>query len=189
MDGSFLNAAHLHIAINHLPVIGFMAALVLAICAMFIKDRMLHMTAWMFTVGCAATAVVSYLTGEPAEEMIAGTPGVSDAFMSAHMRWGQWTYWATIGVGAISLLGWFIVKRKADADRKWMAFLIVMLLAANVLGAITASLGGDIRHTEIHGDKSEQMLKGFALQPEEREMLESEPKWSPPDSEDAEAHE
>jgi hypothetical protein len=179
-----LNAAHFHIAINHLPVVGFMAALVLAICALFIKDRMLHLTAWMFTVGCAVTVVISFLTGEPAEAMIEGTPGLSDAYLSAHMRWGQWTYWAGIGVGLIALVGWFIAKRKFEADRKAMVLLIVMLLAANFLGAMTASLGGDIKHPEIHGDKAEEMVTRLGLKPEEREMLDAEPKWMPAQSEE-----
>jgi uncharacterized membrane protein len=171
------NAAHLHIAINHLPVVGFMAAFVLSICAFFTKDRMLDLTAWMFTAGCALTAVISYLTGEPAEEMISGTSGVSDAFMSAHMRWGQYTYWATIAIGALSLVGWFLAKRKEDSDRKALILLIIMLFAANFLGALTASLGGDIRHPEIHGDKAEQIVIQLGLRPEEREMLQDEPKW------------
>src|SRR5690242_2502021 len=152
-----LNAAHLHIAINHLPVVGFMAALVLSIFAFFTKDRMLDLTAWGFTVGCALTAVASYLTGAPAEDMIAGTPGVSDAYLLAHERWGQWTYYAGMAIGALALVGWFLAKRKEDSDRKALVLLIVMLLAANFMGALTASLGGDVRHPEIHGDKAEEL--------------------------------
>jgi hypothetical protein len=181
-----LNAAHLHIAINHLPVVGFMAALVLSICALFTRDRMLDMTAWMFTVGCSLTAVVSYLTGGPAEEMLSGTPDISNAYLSAHERWGEWTYYAAMAIGALSLLGWFLAKRKEDSDRKALILLILMLFAANFMGALTASLGGDIRHPEIHGDKAEELVTKIGLVPDEKDMLKDEPQWKPAESDDSE---
>jgi uncharacterized membrane protein len=167
------NDAHLHIALNHLPVVGYLVALAIAVSGLFIQDRMLNLIAWMITIVSSIFVVVAYLTGEPAEHAIEDLEGISYAYLSAHERWGEWTFYAAMGVGILSLAGWFMNRTKVGGCRKCMVMLTVLLLAANALGTITATLGGGIRHTEIHGDQFGEIIKNVAMQPEiEGEMFE-----------------
>ncbi|MDQ3024315.1 MAG: hypothetical protein M3R04_08050 [bacterium] len=166
------NDAHWHIVINHLPVVGYLGALIIAVFGLFIKDRMLHLIAWAFTVASSITAVLTYLSGEPAENMLEDSTRISHAYLSAHERWGQWTYYAAIGVGIIALVGWIVTLRRRSGSRGWLTVLLLLLLAANGLGTITATTGGGISHPETHSDGLSELIKGIAMQPEiEGEMF------------------
>lgn len=179
------NAPHWHIAINHLPVVGYLIALGIAVCGLFIRDRMLNLVAWMVTIVSSLFAVIAYLSGEPAEHALEDADFISHAYLSAHERWGEWTFYAAIGVGLLAIAGWLKNRGIPEGCRKCMAALTVLLLAANAMGTITATLGGGIRHTEAHGDGFSELIKGIAMQPEiDGEMFEDADISS--DSEDSE---
>jgi len=181
------SAAHLHIATNHLPVVGFMAAFALAVFGLFIRDRMLHMTAWAFTLASALAAVFAYFTGGKADDMMMDASGISNAYMSAHMRWGEWTYYAGMGVGVLAIIGWIMAKKSVKPGAAGMVLLVVLTLVANIMAVITASLGGGIRHLEMHNDGFEAIIRKVGMIPDERDMYKDDPKWTapPPESDDA----
>jgi hypothetical protein len=175
VEAVMFNEAHWHIAINHLPVVGYLIALLIAISGLFIKDRMLNLIAWMVTIFSSLTGIVAYLSGEPAEEVVQEIDGISYAYLSAHARWGEWTYYAAIGVGVLALAGWFRNRTMVGGCRKCMFALTVMLLAANALCVVTAATGGGVRHTEAHGDAFCAFIEKVAMQPElENGMFEEE---------------
>jgi uncharacterized membrane protein len=165
--------AHLHIMINHAPVIGFVAALVFALCAMFTPDRTMHLVAWGTTLASALAGIATYLTGEPAEESIEEL-AYSGAYLSAHERWGAWTYYACIGVAVVALVFFIVTVKRSRGSLGQAALLFVLLLVANGLGTITATLGGGVMHREIHGDGFSKAIHGVAMVPAEREMLAEE---------------
>lgn len=176
------NEAHYHIAVNHLPVVGFMGALVLAIVGLFVRDRMLHLTAWMFTLVSAIFGVLAYLSGGEAEEMMEDAAGVSGAYLSAHERWGEWTFYACLGVIAVSIIGWILTYRRKNASVMAIFLLSALLLVANGMGTVTATLGGGIRHPEAHADQFGKIMMRLGMIPEEQAMVEEEPAWVPADS-------
>jgi hypothetical protein len=166
-----LNAAHFHLVINHAPVIGFAIALIFALIGIFVANRTIHLSAILLTLGSGATGVIAYLTGEPAEEMVTELElGYSGAYLSAHARWGEWTFYAVLAVAALTLALLPLMKQP-NGSRAGMAFLTLLLLAANAAGAITATLGGGIKHPEIHTDGFSRIIHSVALIPAEREML------------------
>ena len=100
----------------------------------------------------AATAVVVYLTGEPAEELIENLPGFSEAIVEEHE---EVALIATIGMvvlGLVALVG-LIRFRPPRIAPTWYGrgVLLLALLMGGVM-VWTANLGGQIRHSEIRSN-------------------------------------
>lgn len=143
-----MNAAHLHLLLNHVPVIGAVGILLLAFAAWMRKSSELLRTTLVFAAGNAAVALVVYLTGDGAEDLVRHLPDVSRAMIERHE---DAALVATIAAGALGLAALAaLVVYRTRALPTWFAR--AMLLAALVpvgFMAWAANLGGQIRHTEI----------------------------------------
>jgi len=65
-----MNGAQLHLALNHLPVIGTLIALLVLAAGMALRNETVRRTALVLLVGAGLAAGGAFLTGEPAEEVI-----------------------------------------------------------------------------------------------------------------------
>ena len=147
-----MNGAHLHLLINHLPVLGTFFGLALLAFAVWKGSDELRKAALGTFVIVALAAVATYLTGDPAEHVVKGLPGVSAAMIERHDDAAGIALGGavTLGVLALGELIWF---RRGKPIKNW--FSTCALLAAILvtgLMAWTANLGGQIRHTEIRPD-------------------------------------
>ncbi|HEY5940405.1 MAG TPA: hypothetical protein VIT87_06260 [Gemmatimonadales bacterium] len=145
--------AHIHLAISHVPVIGILIVLLLLVIATLRRSTELTRASYVLLVLMAASAVIVYLTGEPAEELVENLPGFSEAIVEEHE---EVALIATIGMGVLGLVALvrlirFRAPRIAPAwyDR---GVLLLALLMGGVM-AWTANLGGQIRHSEIRADR------------------------------------
>ena len=141
--------AHIHLALNHVPVIGLLIVLLLLAVATLRRSTELTRVSYGLLVLLAATAVVVYLTGEPAEELIEDLPGFSEALVEEHE---EVALLATIGMvvlGLVALVG-LIRFRPPRIAPAWYGRGVLFL--ALLMGGVmlwTANLGGQIRHSEI----------------------------------------
>lgn len=144
-----MNSAHLHLALNHVPVIGIFFCLALALAAALRRSRELETASlWAFVVVALLTVPV-YLTGEPAEEVVESLPGVTEAVIEPHEEL------AALALGIVGVVGIAalvtLAKRRGGREAPRVMFAAVVLLAVAATGVLawTATLGGQIRHTEI----------------------------------------
>jgi len=141
--------AHIHLALNHVPVIGLLIALLLLAVATLRRSAELTRVSYALLVLLAATTVVVYLTGEPAEELVENLPGFSEALVEEHE---EVALIATIGMGVLGLVALVGLIRFRPP---WIApawYGRGVLLLALLMGGVmvwTANLGGQIRHSEI----------------------------------------
>lgn len=149
MDLIPANEAHWHLVLNHLPVVGSLAVLLLMAWA-FIKNsdesKRIALTA-LVLVGLSA--LPAFLTGEPAEQHLKGLPGISKRWMSAHEEAAEVATWVTFGAGVVGL-GALVVFRKTRKIPRWVVG--VLLLATVICWALmtrAANFGGKIHHPEI----------------------------------------
>lgn len=148
---SSMNAAHFHIVINHLPVLGSIIAFLILLAGLLIKSRALRMTGGFMFILCALATVPTYLSGEPAEEIVEKAGVISENIIETHESWAQIALAAMGPLGLFSL-GTFAWIGKDRMMPSWFAgFLLLVSLAPIGLMGYTANLGGRIRHTEIYG--------------------------------------
>lgn len=148
-----MDAAHLHLLLNHVPVLGAVFGLLLIVYAM-VRDSDEVVRAALWTLGLVgAAAVVVYLTGEPAEELIESLdpPGFSHDALERHEAVALWATVAAAAVGVFALLTLW-VHRARPVPRKIRGVLLVVALGlAGVMGW-AANSGGQVRHQEIRED-------------------------------------
>ena len=144
-----MNAAHLHLLVNHLPVILPPLGLLLLLCARLRgSDDIRQAAMGVFVLG-ALLAVPAYYSGEPAEERVEDLPGVAKSLIHEHEESAEWAAGAIgiLGVLAAPALILLARRRRVPAPLR-AAVLVAALLTAVVMGR-TALLGGRIHHPEI----------------------------------------
>ena len=65
-----MNAAHWHLVLNHIPLIGIGFVALLMVIAFLRKSSELVSVSMVLAVIVALFAIPAYLTGEPAEEVV-----------------------------------------------------------------------------------------------------------------------
>jgi peptidoglycan/LPS O-acetylase OafA/YrhL len=150
-----MDATHLHLLVNHLPILGSFFALPLLVLALWRRQEpwLFAGAALLLLIGGAA-GVVAEESGEGAEEAVEHLAGVSEALIHEHEERAEVatplaviTGLAALGVAALSL------RRRAT----WLPGGAVVLLLTGVTAGTMAWVGqsgGLIRHTELRDPSS-----------------------------------
>jgi uncharacterized membrane protein len=161
-----MNPAHLHLLLNHLPVVGTLGCVLLLAIAAARKSPELAKVSLGLFVAVAVTGAAAYLTGEPAEESVEHTAGVAEGLIDRHEEAATVASVLLYAVGALSLTGLWIFRRRAVPRSFVLATLVAALLPTAAM-AYTANLGGQIRHAEIRSGSAPQPGGGEAGEPGE----------------------
>ena len=79
-----MNLAHLHLALNHIPVIGIPLALVVLVYGILRTEANVQKLALMLLSTLGVITLGVYLTGEPAEKTIEHLPGIAESLIERH---------------------------------------------------------------------------------------------------------
>jgi hypothetical protein len=143
-----LDAAHLHLVLNHLPVIGAPLVLLLLALGLIRRSGELVNLALALAVALAAATGLVYLTGEPAEEQVEHAPWFQERLNERHEEQAELGLVAMLATGAAA--GAALVFRRRPRAFVWLSrATAVGLVAGTVLLGWTAWSGGQIRHDEI----------------------------------------
>lgn len=144
-----MNSAHLHLVLNHAPVIGSIVVVLLLAVAFVRRSVDLQRVALIGAIGVGIITVAVYLTGEPAEEIVEPLLGVNKAAIDAHEAAAEAALIA-ISVAAVCSLGALVAFwRRPLAPKAAIASVLGLWMIAVGLVGWTANLGGKVRHTEI----------------------------------------
>ncbi|MEY4386214.1 MAG: hypothetical protein RLY20_1497 [Verrucomicrobiota bacterium] len=149
MDLLPTNAAHWHLVLNHLPVVGSLAALLLLTWAFIKNTDESKRIALAAVVILALVSIPAFLTGEPSERFLKGLPGISKRWMSSHEEMAENAMKTAVIAGVLALAA-LVYFRKARSIPRW-AMAVVLAATVAVAGSmsITARHGGKIHHPEI----------------------------------------
>jgi uncharacterized membrane protein len=144
-----INWAHVHLIINHFPVIGILGGILLLVYAMIRKSDEVKMVSFGVFVLIALITIPVFLTGQHAEDVVKNLPGVTETYIGRHEEMAEYSIVLMEILGVVALAGLVLLKLKGAIPRLVViATLLLSLLTAAVVG-FTANLGGQIRHTEI----------------------------------------
>jgi uncharacterized membrane protein len=143
-----MSAVHLHLMLNHVPVVGtIIGILLLAVALLRRSSELAKVTLGLFALlGAAALAV--FLTGEPAEELVEKLPGFSEAITHAHEEVAELAVVASVGLGVLALAALALFRGRA-LPRWVIAGGLALAIVAGGLMGYTGYLGGQVRHTEV----------------------------------------
>jgi uncharacterized membrane protein len=147
-----MNWGHIHLILNHLPVVGTIFGVLLLMLALLRKSEELKRVSLGVFVFTALLALPVYFTGEPAEEVVEHLPGVVKSLIEEHENAALLALLMAGATGVVALAG-LIVFRRAKRLPGWIVGgALVLSLATSGLMGWTANRGGRIRHTEIRTD-------------------------------------
>lgn len=143
-----MNLAHIHLILNHVPVIGIPVALAFLVYGIYVKNQQSQRFALLVLIGLASVVLPVYLTGEPAEEVVEHLPGVAESFIEAHEDAASFSLVLTLLAGAAAGIAlWF---QKDLQKSRLLNFGVIIIASLAVLSLLyTANLGGKVRHTEL----------------------------------------
>ena len=146
-----MNPAHLHLLVNHLPIVGFAIGVLLLIATMILRgDRGVFLASLLVIVMSGAGGLVAQFTGEPAEEIVEGLADVPESLVETHEDAGKIaTIIASITTVLGIVIGFVVFRREGNIPMIAVAILLVATAATSAAMAWTGSTGGKIRHTEI----------------------------------------
>lgn len=149
-----MDAAHLHLMLNHIPLLGTIFGLPVLIAGMALKNTALRNAGLIILLAAAIAAVPVYLTGEPAEEIVEKLPGVGESFIETHEDSAMAALISAIitGIVAVAALAFSWTGKKAATMISAVAILSGVV-TAGLMGR-TANLGGEIRHSEIRASQA-----------------------------------
>ncbi|MGK4567973.1 DUF2231 domain-containing protein [Flavobacterium sp. 3HN19-14] len=144
--------AHLHIAINHFPIVGIFFGFGILIAGLFRRNLAIKQTAYIVFIISAITAFTSMATGEGAEEMVEHMPDITKHIIHEHEEIAEKLALVLYVIGALSIAGLFL-KRQDSKAAKFVAYSAMVLSAIGLwLALASGTSGGEIRHTEIRTD-------------------------------------
>jgi NADH:ubiquinone oxidoreductase subunit 4 (subunit M) len=144
-----MNPAHLHLMLNHLPVIGVPLVAALLAWALFRSSREIQRVALGATVIVAALTYPVFLTGEPAEERIEDASWASENLIHEHEERAEAALIAVLVTGVVAVLGLWQSRGNRPMSRRLGSLTLAGLAVSAGLLGWTALLGGPIRHEEI----------------------------------------
>lgn len=149
-----MSSVHLHLLLNHVPVLGAAFATFLLAFAMLKRSDELKKVSFGAFVIAALIAIPVYLTGEPAAEMVEKLPGVSKAVIDRHEDAALVALIILSALGVAAIAGLVFFRRNRKIPLWFSSFALLLSLAAGGTMAWTANLGGQVRHSEIRDESA-----------------------------------
>jgi uncharacterized membrane protein len=147
-----MNDAHLHLVVNHFPIIGTILGLGILITGIILKNNTVKNTAYVLFIISAIFAALSMGTGEGAEEMVEDIPSVGKQIIHEHEEMAEKLAIVLYVLGVISLVGLYLNFKK-HAKAKLVSYLALTIACVGVfLAQQTGTTGGEVRHTEIRAN-------------------------------------
>jgi uncharacterized membrane protein len=144
-----LNWTHVHLMLNHVPLIGIGVAIAFLLIDRARRNRKLEWLSLQMFVVFAVLTIPAYLTGSPASHQMREMPGVSRETIHRHSNAADFAFATMEALGALSLYALVKFRSQAAVPARFNTGLLALALTTLGLMIWTANLGGRIRHPEI----------------------------------------
>lgn len=143
-----MNAAQIHLALNHAPLFLSIIGGAILILGMIRKNESFKTIALFMLIAAALFTAPVFLTGEGTEELVEKLSGVNEGAIEEHEEMAKISMIIIAATGVVALIGLLARKNKSIGKFVFLAAAILSLASFGTM-AQTAHLGGLIRHTEL----------------------------------------
>jgi len=144
-----MSDAHLHLVVNHFPIIGTIFGLGILIAGLASKNNAIKNTAYVLFIVAAVFAFASMYTGEGAEEMVEDMPNIGKHIIHEHEELAEKLAILLYALAAFSIASLYTAVKNHKYAKITSLITLILALGAVVLGSFVGTSGGEIRHTEI----------------------------------------
>jgi uncharacterized membrane protein len=143
-----VNFDHLHLLLNHVPIIGFFVGVGLFIASFTGNNDDLRRSSLIIFAAVALLTIPTFVSGVGADRTIARAPGISEALVRRHEGAAMLGLWFVVATGAAALMALWRSRRPGGTPRGNLVAVLILSIIAAVLMGRTGNTGGDIRHPE-----------------------------------------
>jgi uncharacterized membrane protein len=144
-----MNDAHLHLIVNHFPIVGITIGLLVLIVGYLIKNQQVKATSLGIFIFSALAAIAANYTGEGAEEIVEKIPGISESLIHDHEETAELFLTLSLILGGAALITLFLQIKKMEVAVYGNILVIILSISSLVSANYVGVSGGEIRHTEI----------------------------------------
>jgi uncharacterized membrane protein len=148
-----MSGAHLHLVLNHFPILGALFGGILLLIGMIKQNKTLEKAGLITFIVIALITIPAYLTGEAAEHATEHLVGSSHDMVHEHEELAEIGFIMMLGLGVLSLVSFFFITR--NKYMKYTSLKIVVLVSAFFtfgMMVIIGEHGGEIRRPELRGE-------------------------------------
>ena len=155
-----MNAAHFHLLVNHLPIVGSFIGFLLILYSSLIQKDTSNLKAGLviLTLSCLSILPV-YFSGEGAEEIVEHLEGVSHDKIEEHEEIAELGLYASLFVGMLGLMTYISIRRGGNKAKLLTSATLFGAALLSVLFVLIGHTGGEIRHQEIEQEKESTIDK------------------------------
>lgn len=144
-----MNPVHLHLLLNHIPLLFPVAALLVLIFSWMAGSEAVRRAGYLLLIVGAAGAGAAIASGDRAEDAVEQLAGISEQDVERHEQAAETFAWMAYVLGALAIAGLFISHfRKSWSDMAAAAILLLTVITFYFAWQAGHS-GGMIRHPEI----------------------------------------
>ena len=144
-----MNQAHIHLIVNHVPIMGSLFAAVLLGAGVLQKNLSLTRAGLVAVLVAGLLCLPAQLTGAGAAAIVQNMPRVSRALIQNHSEAAELGFWALEIAAAAALFSLLLLKNASPKAKLLTLLTLVLTFISFGMLARAGNLGGQIRHTEI----------------------------------------
>lgn len=164
------NAAHLHLLVNHFPIIGaFLAVPMLVLALLLRKERGLLLASVFLLAVVAVSGWLSIETGEEAMDMLDAQEGKKwfktyqegEDALGEHEERAERSMYFAVPTALLGLIVLAMAHRRPPENalpRYWIGLVLAGAAATGGAMAYAGNAGGVIMHREIRGDSMDSTV-------------------------------
>ncbi len=149
-----MNAAELHLAINHLPIAATFFGIFILIGGLIFGNNSVNKTGLILLIFAGLIAIPTVESGEDAEEIIENMGFGAEVHhaIHEHEEMAETARWVSLGVAVLALLAFYFHQTKKAPAKLFTILTLVGAIGSMVYFVYVAESGGEISHTEMHDD-------------------------------------
>lgn len=147
-----MNDAHLHMVINHFPIIGLIIGALILLAGIILRSAVTRKVAFTVLLFSCIFALPAFGSGEDAEEIVEHLPTMTEEghhLIHEHEEKAEFFMifaWSVIGLSIVSL---FVEWKKKNLAIYTSLLTLVVALAGSYIAREVGTSGGEIAHPEI----------------------------------------
>jgi len=155
-----MDLAHIHLLLNHFPVIGSIIGGGLFLLSLITHSDDLKRASLVVLLGISLIAIPTYISGNGAQDAIKSLPGTSKSLIESHEGAALVALGFMEVTGAFAWLGLWQFRRLARIPNWNLAVIMALTLVTLAFMARASNIGGEIRHAEIRAEQGTVTAEG-----------------------------
>lgn len=150
--------AYFHIVANHFPIVGVIIGSLLLVAGLLFKNPGVNLSGLGTIVFAMFTAILAYQTGDPAEDVLKGIPGVAESLINRHEDIATVGMYLMIPAGLMAALSIYSIWKKERSVHFLIIITLVLSLISSGVMVYVGRTGGQIRHSEFRDESAKQYI-------------------------------